>query len=47
MKREGEKMPPEEPDPRLIEVASSLLTIRTSRKPAPGIWLYRMAWIEE
>ena len=32
MNSDGEKMPPEEPEPRLIEVASSLATASTSRR---------------
>ena len=33
MNSEGEKMPPEEPEPRLSEVASSLQTNSSSSRP--------------
>ena len=38
MNSDGEKIPPDDPDPRLTDVANSLLTNRIRRNPAPGIW---------
>ena len=47
MNNDGEKIPPDDPDPRLTEVASNLQTNRISRNPAPASWLCSMAWIDE
>ena len=43
MNSEGEKMPPEEPEPRLTEVANSLATNRNSSK-APSIGRLVPSW---
>ena len=45
MNSDGEKMPPEEPEPRLSEVASSLQTNSSSRNQPIVSWPVRIAWI--
>ena len=47
MKSDGEKIPPEEPDPRLIEVAASLLTNSSAMKGAATMPPSRMSWMVE
>jgi hypothetical protein len=46
MNSEGEKMPPDEPEPRLMQVASSLQKNSSSRNhPPPVSWSASVAWI--
>ena len=43
MNSEGEKIPPEEPDPRLVDVASSLQTNSSANSQAAVSWPNRIA----
>ena len=45
MNSDGEKMPPDEPEPRLSEVASSLQANSRASKPEPPSLPSRIAWI--
>ena len=45
MNSEGEKMPPDEPEPRLAEVAASLHTNSSASRPTIVRWPVRIAWI--
>ena len=45
MNSDGEKMPPDEPEPRLNDVASSLQAYSSNRNHAPLSWLVSVAWI--
>ena len=46
MNSDGEKMPPDEPEPRLSEVASSLQTNSSASSQADRrVWPGRIAWI--
>jgi hypothetical protein len=45
MNSEGEKMPPDEPAPRLVEVAASLHRNSRAKNHAAGRQPLRIAWI--
>ena len=45
MNSEGEKMPPDEPEPRLIDVAASLHTSKRASRATIVSRPVRMAWI--
>ena len=45
MNSDGEKMPPDEPEPRLTEVAKSLPANSSSSSPARSRWPSRIAWM--
>ena len=47
MKSEGEKIPPDDPEPRLSDVASSLHANSRSGSQAPDIWPSKIDWIVE
>ena len=43
MNSDGEKMPPDEPEPRLSEVASTLQTNSSASSQTPTVWPARIA----
>jgi hypothetical protein len=47
MKRDGEKMPPDDPEPRLRHVARSLQANSSRRSEAAFVWLRRIDSIVE
>ncbi len=47
MNSDGEKMPPDEPEPRLMQVAASLQTNSSSSSPPAASPPFSVAWIVE
>ena len=45
MNSDGEKMPPDDPEPRLTEVAKILPANSNSSSPGAVRWPSRIAWI--